>query len=299
MARKRILITGTTGLLGQALVKSLTGKHQVLATGKQPQYPGNEVVDYQALDIANAEACKRITQEFAPDVIVNSAAFTHVDKCESERDACWQVNVKGVENLARAARRNMAQLVQLSTDYIFDGANGPYGEEDSPRPLGYYGKSKLAAENAVRAVGIPYAIVRTNVIFGAGEKVKNNFFLWLFKSLKAGQDINVVTDQWNNPIDALDLAMGIAGMINQKRYGVYHLGGTDYLNRFQFAEAVADVFGFSKELIHPITTDALKQPAPRPLRGGLKIDKAKSDFGFNPRSLREVLTFYKEMAIVE
>ena len=151
----------------------------------------------------------------------------------------------------------------------------------------------------MRAVGIPYAIVRTNVIFGAGEKVKNNFFLWLFKSLKAGQDINVVTDQWNNPIDALDLAMGIAGMINQKRYGVYHLGGTDYLNRFQFAEAVADVFGFSKELIHPITTDALKQPAPRPLRGGLKIDKAKSDFGFNPRSLREVLTFYKEMAIVE
>lgn len=288
------MVSGANGLLGQKLVTALAGQFEVLATARQDaltvQVPG---IRYQPLDITRQADCKQLVHGFQPDVIVNAAALTHVDACETRREECWNINVKAVENLAAAARRNMAQLVHLSTDYLFDGKQGPYDEDDTPNPIGYYGKSKLASENAVRLKGVPYAIVRTNVIYGTGEKVKNNFFLWVYNSLRAGKAIRVVTDQYNNPILAEDLAEGIRKMISASRYGIYHLAGREYLNRFDFAVAIADVFDFDKELITPILTADLNQASPRPMKGGLKIDKAISDFQFEPRSLDTALDFLK------
>ena len=292
--KKRILVTGANGLLGQKLVATLAGEFHLLATGRQPRLAlTSPPLDYRQLDITDIQQCKDVIIPFQPDVIVNAAAFTHVDACEEQKEACWKINVKGVENLTQCAKKNMAQLIQLSTDYLFEGTAGPYSEDAKPAPLGYYGKSKLASENAVRMVGIPYAIVRTNVIYGVGIQVKNNFFLWVYNNLKAGKNIRVVTDQYNNPILAEDLAEGIKLLIEKSQYGVFHLAGEDYLNRFDFAGKIAEIFGFSRELIHPITTDELHQKAPRPMRGGLKIDLARQRLGFRPRTLIQALELLK------
>ena len=225
---RRVLVTGANGLVGQKLVAALAPQCNVLATARQETFqadPGS--VEYQQLDIADGGACKELVLAFNPDVIVNSAAFTHVDACEEQRELCWQVNVKGVANLAHAARKNMAKLIHISTDYVFNGEQGPYAEEAKPNPIGYYGKAKLASENEVRIAGIPYAIVRTNVVYGDGVGIKNNFFLWVYNSLAAGKTIRVVTDQYNNPVLADDLAEGIRLLIDQSKYGVFNIQWED------------------------------------------------------------------------
>ena len=291
---KKVLITGANGLLGQSLLREFSQRFTLLATARNARlnYPINNL-RCQPLDISRWGECRDIIDEFKPDVIVNAAAFTNVDACEAQKEQCWRANVKGVENLARAARKNMALLVHISTDYVFDGQKGPYSETAHPDPLGYYGKTKLASENAVRMTGIPYAIVRTNVVYGTGVNVKNNFFLWVYQSLNAGKSINIVTDQYNNPTLADDLAMGIRLLIEQSKYGIYNIAGPEYVNRYEFALKIAEVFGFSTAEIHPITSDALQQKAPRPMRGGLIVDKAKKELGYSPKSIVNALKFLK------
>ena len=291
---KKILITGANGLLGQSVLRAFDKRFELLATARNATLNvAIKHLRYHPLDIVHWGKCREIVNEFKPDVIVNAAAFTNVDGCESQKEQCWRANVKGVENLARAARKNMALLVHISTDYVFDGQKGPYSEKQRPNPIGYYGKAKLASENVVRMTGIPYAIVRTNVVYGAGVNVKNNFFLWVYQNLNAGKSINIVTDQYNNPTFANDLAMGIRLLIEQSKYGIFNIAGPEYLNRYEFALKIAAVFGFPATNINPITYDVLQQKAPRPMRGGLRIDKAKKEFGYTPRSIVEALTSLK------
>ncbi len=291
---KKVLITGANGLLGQALVEEAEGKYQFLATGQEEESlvsgTGN---NYQQLDITSFGSCKNIINEFAPDIIVNAASYTNVDECERNREFCWQVNVKGVENLAQLSRRYDIHLIHYSTDYVFDGRNGPYDENQKPMPLGYYGKSKLASENVLRQIGCPFTIVRTCVLFGTGQEVKKNFFIWILENLKEENPIRVVTDQYNNPTLVEDLATGTAHIVDQAAVGLYHMGGKEYLNRFDFAKAVAAVFSLNEKLIAPIETTELGQLAERPLYGGLKIDQAMQQLDYNPRTIKESLNYLK------
>ncbi len=289
---KKVLITGANGLLGQALVNVFYKKYQIMTTGQEDQpiiTAGDE--PYAQLDITNPARSKKIINQFAPDVVMNAASYTHVDDCERNKEFCWQVNVKGVENLANLARRYDFHLIHYSTDYVFDGKQGPYGEEDRPVPLGYYGKSKLASENVLRQIGCHFTIVRTCVLYGTGKEVKKNFFLWVLESLMNDKKIKVVTDQYNNPTLVEDLALGSSSVVEQAALGLYNLAGKDYLNRFDFAAAIADTFNFNADLISPVKTAQLKQLAERPLYGGLKIDLARNKLGYNPRSINESLIF--------
>ena len=263
-AQKRVLITGANGLLGQKLVQTFKEKFQIMASGNEDHFYINEKeVHYEILDITDYARCKSFIQDVKPDIIVNAASYTNVDACEVEREACWDVNVKGVENLAKAAKGLMSLLVHVSTDFIFDGKNGPYSEGERPNPLGYYGKSKLASENVCRISGIPFAIVRTSVLYGLGVDVKQNFFVWLYNNLKEGNEINIVTDQFNTPTLVDDLADGILLLIQKSAYNVYNISGGDFIDRYEYANTLAEVFGFEKNLITPITTNSLKQKAKR------------------------------------
>ncbi|MBN2366529.1 MAG: dTDP-4-dehydrorhamnose reductase [Calditrichaeota bacterium] len=291
---KKVLITGTNGLLGQALVNELEKKYQILPTGQEEKSPipmNNDI--YECFDITNFSQCKNLINEFAPDVIVNAASYTNVDDCERNKEFCWQVNVKGVENLAQLARRYDIHLLHYSTDYVFDGKNGPYDENEKPLPLGYYGKSKLASENVLRQIGCPFTIIRTCVLYGTGREVKKNFFLWSLENLREGSPIKVVTDQYNNPTLAEDLASGSMLVIDQAAVGLYHMAGNEYLNRFDFVKNVATVFSLNEKLISPVETRELGQLAERPLYGGLKIEHASDHLGYNPRSVNEALIYLK------
>ena len=291
---KKILIAGANGLLGQKLVQSLEENFQILATGVEPAFElSGQNNNYEVLDITNPSRCKEFIISYQPDVIINSASITNVDACEKQKELCWSVNVKGVENLAKACKQNMTMLIHISTDYIFDGESGPYSETDKPNPLGYYGKSKLASENICRITGIPYAILRTSVLFGLGINVKTNFFLWLYNKLKNNEPVNIVTDQFNTPTLVDDLASGIKLLIENSSYGIFNISGEDYLNRFDFANLLADTFNFHRDLIKPIKTKELNQEAKRPVYGGLNNSKAKNELDYHPRKVIDAFNLLK------
>jgi dTDP-4-dehydrorhamnose reductase len=236
---------------------------------------------------------KQLVSSFEPEVIINCAAMTNVDACEKERELAWKVNVGSVENLIEAARRADTRIVHVSSDYVFDGKNGPYDELARPNPISYYGRTKLAGENILTTSGVPHAIVRTMVLYGAGYHVKQNFALWLIKSLTEGKPVRVVDDQIGNPTLADDLAYAVMKIIELDRSGLFHIAGPDLMSRYDFATALAKAFAFNRKLITPVKTSAFKQPAPRPLRSGFITLKAQTDLGLRMSDVGQGLTALK------
>jgi dTDP-4-dehydrorhamnose reductase len=223
--------------------------------------------------------------------------MTRVDSCEDDKERCWQVNVDAVEHLAKICKATGARLVQVSTDFIFDGQNGPYTEDDRPNPINYYGKSKLAAENIVRQFGLGrWSIVRAAMLYGTGENLKHsNLGLWMVDRLLAGQPFPVFTDQWRSFTYAPDLAMGIERIIRYRKSGVYHLSSPEYLSVYDFVLEMAQLFGFDASLVKPASwADLPHLKALRPPRTGFIILKAETELGFRPRSLRVALRHFGE-----
>lgn len=294
MLYQRVLITGAGGLLGQALV-ALMSRHadyDVLATGRdtKPCFDGGSG-GYALLDITSPPDVRRLFEDFTPDVVVNCAAMTVVDQCEDEREACWRTNVDGVETLAKQCHATGARLVQVSTDFVFDGQDGPYDERARPNPVNFYGKSKLAGENAARGAGLNrWAIARTILLFGTAEGLsRSNFVLWIIDRLSQGEPIHVVTDQWRTPTYAPDLAAGIEKVVRYGKHGIYHLSGREGLSVYDFARLIAETFDFDASLIHPTDGSRFQQRAPRPPRTGFITLKAETELGYRPLALQDAL----------
>jgi len=291
----RILITGANGLLGQAVMHIFTRESdfELIQSSVEDKAFVSFGSEYLKIDITNKEEVKKIVREFNPKIIVNCAAFTDVDKCETEREACWKLNVDAVKNLIIASRINDAKIIHYSTDYIFDGKYGPYNETAIPNPISFYGRSKLAAENALTTSGVNYAIIRTMVLYGLGVNVKPNFALWMINKLKSKEPINIVDDMFGNSTVADDLAYGSLKLIEKNCNGIFNIAGRDIESRFDFAMKMCDVFGFDKKLIKKIKTKDLNQPAQRPLNSGLITLKAETELGFKPMDTIEALRFLK------
>jgi dTDP-4-dehydrorhamnose reductase len=252
-----------------------------------------EILPYRKIDLTHRQDVRKVIDEFEPDVIVHTAAVTDVDLCEKERALAWQVNVGCVENLAYAAKLVGAKLIHLSTDYVFDGKDGPYSEVDRPNPISYYGRTKLASENLLLTSGVPTTIIRTMVLYGLGTNVKSNFALWVYNNLKDGKPIRVVDDQIGNPTFADDLAYAILKIIELERTGIYNIAGADIVSRYDFALTLARVFNFNKRLITPVKSCTFIQPAPRPLKSGLIILKAQTELGIKMSGVEHGLTVFK------
>lgn len=286
--KKRILIIGSNGRLGQSLVQKVMPREKTeLMCSSIEDESLIEGVDYKKVDITQKHQVKKLVLDFVPDFIINAAAFTNVDKCESERELAWKINVTGVEHLAQYARLVDAHITHVSTDYIFEGKEGPYSETDPPNPISYYGRTKLAAENALMISGAKYAITRTNVLFGPSQFGEPDFVNWVVDSLSSGKKIRIVTDQINNPTFIPDLADGILKIVDLNKDGVYNLAGKELLSRYDFTIKIAEHFNLDTKLIDKIITTELKQPAPRPLQSGLIILKAETELNYKPRSLEE------------
>lgn len=291
---RRILVTGANGLLGQALVRILSANqnYDILATGRdESSRSRGDSGGYISLDITRHDDVRQIFVDFTPDVVINCAAMTHVDQCEENKKECWNVNVTAVENLVRLCRLHSTRLVHVSTDFIFDGSDGPYKETDRPNPVNYYGKSKVASENAVRALpdGL-WTIVRTVLVYGhANDLSRSNIALWVMDSLAAGKKINVVTDQVRSPTYVDDLASGIERTVRYDKSGVFHISGREQLSVFEFATRIADTLGYDKNLISPVDATSFRQVADRPPRTGFIILKAETELGYRPSSIEQSL----------
>ncbi len=273
---KTVFITGANGLLGQKLTKDFHPHHKVIACDLHSEsclsFPH---LSYESLDITNRRQLGFQLSFYHPEVIINAAAYTDVDGCEIHKDKAWATNVGGVKNLVDFCKKQKIKLIHFSTDYIFDGENGPYAEDDPPDPVNFYGETKLESEKMIKESGIDFLIIRTNVLYGFGKNVKPNSLLWLLDKLSQNEKIKIVTDQFNNPTLADNLSSCTLGMVKKNVSGTYHIAGPEYLSHWDFAIKVADKFDFDKNNILPTKTELLQQKAKRPYRGGLKIDKAQ------------------------
>jgi len=293
---KRVLICGSNGLFGQRLALTLghQTEYEVLNTSHHRLFVlDRHLFDYTQLDITNKGDVKSLVTSFRPDIIVNAAAMTNVDACETQRELAWKVNVVGVENLVEVARRIDSIFIHISTDYVFDGKAGPYKETDRVNPVNYYGKTKLAGENVILSGGVSSAILRAITVYGTGINVKNNFALWVINSLREGKSIRCVDDQIGNPTHVSDLAAGVVNVIEQERSGLFHIGGAVAVSRNEFAHKAAEVFGLNSSLIQKAKSSELRQTALRPMVTSLVTLKAEKELDFHPMTLVQGLELLK------
>ena len=288
----RILLTGSNGLLGQKLVALL--EQQVGAELVATSRGANKLVRlhpnvrFVPLDVTDAAQVQRVLQQEQPTHLIHTAAMTNVDECELNQAACWRQNVTAVEYLVRATAAQGIHLTHLSTDFVFSGDTGPLAEDAVPAPVNFYGQSKLAAEQLVRASAGRWAIARTVLVYGvAHEYGRTNVVLWVRDSLRAGKSIKVVGDQWRTPTLAEDLAQGCWLVAQQSAQGIYHVSGDEFLTPHAMALRVADHFGLDKNLIEEVDSSTFSQPARRPARTGFIIDKARHELGYRPRTFAQ------------
>ena len=280
MARK-ILITGAEGQLGKALQISLSDKFKLLPTSRKPTQKAIKNRNVHKLDITVKEDIAAVIASFKPDIIINCAAYTDVDGSEKDKDLAHKVNVSGLQNLIQLSEKETF-FIQISSDYVFDGNNGPYTEDDHTFPVNYYGKTKLEAENMLRGMRRRFLIFRPNVLYGEDLFRKGNFFAWVYKSLLNGKSISVVTDQISNPVYVQNFVNAIFKCIIMNCEGIYHFGSDDYISRYEFARNIAQIFNFELSLIEPIETKTLARKvksyiAKRPINSGLKTEKIEQE----------------------
>ena len=278
---KKILLTGVNGQVGHALQKKLSN-HQVVALNREQ------------LDLSDKDAIRRVVQAIQPDLIINPAAYTAVDKAESERDLAYAINATAPQILAEEAAKLNAVLIHFSTDYVYDGSkNADYVETDAVNPLSVYGKSKLAGEDAIRAVGLPHLILRTSWVYGAYGK---NFLKTIIRLVSERDSLRIVADQFGAPTSSESIADAVVELLSvwqpqqEKQSGVYHFTNQGKTSWHGFSCAIVSEYNrlakakngqllkASVENIIAITTADYPTPAARPANSTLNNQKLKQTF---------------------
>ncbi len=292
--KKKILITGSNGLLGQKLLEQLIHHpdFELIATAVgENRSLVKEGYIYESMDIANAKEVNDIILKYAPHYIINTAAMTNVDACEFEKEKCLLLNVNAVKFLVDAANVVNAHFIHLSTDFIFDGiGNGMYDEQATPHPISFYADSKLMGEQVVLTFAKKWSIARTIIVYGVvADMSRSNVILWVKKNLEEGKKINVVDDQFRTPTLADDLAKGCILIAEKDAEGIFNISGKDYMSIYELAHRVAKFWNLDSSLISPSKSSTLNQAAKRPPNTGLNISKAQRILGYEPVSFEEGL----------
>ena len=270
-----VLVVGASGFLGRALCDVPAGGLRRIPASRTPlSMPG-----YRQVDIADSEQVEAVIGQVAPGWVIHTAAVTSVDRCEREPERARQVHVDGTRNLARACENAGSGLISISTNYVFDGARGPYGEEDEPNPLNVYGRTKLEGESCVLEAQCSSIVVRTAVLYGYRPGCRPNFLTWAAGALARGEKIRVVTDEWANPTCVDDLAIFLLALCRGDFRGLIHFGGQDFFTRYEMVQQICACYRLDLSLVTPVISSELGQEARRPLRAGLKIDRARKVFG--------------------
>jgi dTDP-4-dehydrorhamnose reductase len=288
---QKILLTGVNGQVG----------HSLQATLKASGLPTELIaLDRSQLDLANTEQIREVVRTVQPDLIINPAAYTAVDKAESEYDLAYSINVIAPGILAEEAARLNAKLIHFSTDYVYNGRKlEAYQETDPTEPLSVYGQTKLAGEEAIRATGVPHLIFRTAWVYGAYGK---NFMKSILRLAGERETLNIVADQIGTPTSSSAIAESVMQILQQgdsEVSGVYHLVNSGQASWFEFAQAIVEESnvlrqqegkaGLLVKHIQPISTDQYPTPARRPENSLLDTRKLSKDFGIEMPHWRESL----------
>jgi dTDP-4-dehydrorhamnose reductase len=269
----KALVLGASGLVGSHVLNEGRRREiDVIGTSR-------EGAGLRELDVTDTAGLRRLLRDATPDIVILAAAVANVERCELEPDATARVNVDAARELASLCAGASVPLVYYSTDYVFDGAAGPYGEDDAPNPLGVYGSQKLTAERAIKAL-LPasHLILRTTVVYGT-EPAGKNFLIRLLQNLRSKSPIRVPIDQVGSPTFVDDLARATWELIEAGARGTFNVAGRDRMDRYAFAQRAAEAFGLGQAPIVGVRTTELKQIAPRPLDAGLRVEKVESFLG--------------------
>lgn len=291
---KRILITGTAGLLGRALLETAPCKGvEIFGTHFSTMPPRLGV--YRSADVRDGV---QVAQAFAwarPDVAIHAAAIGSVDYCERHSDKAWKVNVGGVQVVGDSCLQHGAKMIFVSSNAVFNGEDPPYTEEAHTCPVNKYGQLKVEAERWVCSSGIEHAIVRPILMYGWHNRGgRGNWVTTWVQKLGRGELVKVVDDVYSKPLYAKSCAEVIWAIILQDKSGVYHAAGADHVTLHEFALRTAEVFGLDKSLIEPVASDSFPQLAPRPRDTSFDTTKMEQELGVRPLGLVEGLTRMRE-----
>jgi dTDP-4-dehydrorhamnose reductase len=286
--RNRVLVTGASGSLGWTLAGVLATRCKTTAT-----YYAHSCVPEPAhgvqVDFCEVWAAGRVIDQYRPDVTIHLAAITDPDRCERNPQLAFRVNFEAATELARACKQAGSRVVFMSTDLVFGGSKGDYTEEDIPRPLSIYGMSKLRAEEAIMQECGDALVMRGSLLYGVGSPVSKTFLTRILEKLDRGDKMELFTDQRRNPILVDDLAQAIIVAIEQDLYGLYHVGGSEALSRYDFGRKVCDAYGCDQGLLVPIRMQDFSYDARRPLDSTLNISKFVRATGFVPSKVSDGL----------
>lgn len=301
---KTILITGSNGLLGQKLIYALLRRNSakpewnIVATARGANRLKIQAgYEYAEMNIGDENSVRTVLTKYRPAVVINTAAMTNVDACESARDEAELLNATSVKFMTSCLLALQAEnpayhchFIHLSTDFIFDGEDGPYDENAMPNPLSHYAATKLRGEVFAMQKDLKWSILRTIIVYGiADDMSRSNLVLWAKGALEKGQKINVVDDQFRSPTLAEDLAEGCLLCAEKGAEGIFNISGEKTYSILELVHKVADYWKLDKSLINPVSSATINQPAKRPPRTGFIIDKAKNVLGYNPHSFEEGL----------
>jgi len=279
----KFLVTGSAGLVGSQVVKDLfLQNHEVYScyNESKPEH-GTSV----KTDLINQNDIEDTINKIKPDSIIHLAAMTNVDQCETQQDLAMKINANATRFMARQAAKQNAFFVYVSTDYVFDGKNGMKKEDDTPNPLGFYGKSKLAGEIALNHFVSSYAIVRTSTPFGL-HKIKKSFPIWVKEKLESKKEIPVLVDQFTSPTYVPNLSKMLIEVATRQIAGVIHLAGATRISRYNLAELFADKLSLDKKLLIPTKIDEMSWKAQRPKDSSLNVSLATEILNEKPQTIQ-------------
>lgn len=289
----KVLITGANGFVGYYVTKLLLEKeYEVIATGRgecRLPFSNNTQFSYFDMDFTDADSVMSVFKKTLPDVIVHSGAMSKPDECELNKEKAWNINVQGTIFLLEEAEKLKAPFLFVSTDFVFDGEKGMYTEDDIPKPVNYYGETKLAAEKKVMAYSGLWSIVRTVLVYGKPLTGRDNLLTIVKSKLEKGEEYYVVSDQLRTPTYVEDLSQGIFSVLEKKAEGIFHISGEGVTTPYEMACKTALMLGYNVSLIKEVTAENFSQPAKRPLKTGFTIQKAKSVLDYHPVSFDEGL----------
>lgn len=280
----KILITGYKGMLGSDLMDVLKDKgHEIIAT------------DVEELDITNIDHVRGMFNEEKPEIVINVAAYTDVDGCETNMDLAYNVNAIGPKNLAIASNEIGSKLLHISTDYVFSGEKSePYTEEDETGPESYYGVTKLDAEKFIQENIDDYFILRTAWLYGFNGK---NFVKTMLELSKNHGEITVVNDQHGSPTFTKDLSIAISEIIESDKYGIYHVTNSGTCTWYEFAKEIFEIANIDIKVI-PVTTEEYPTPAKRPQYSVLSNEKLKRNGFHLLRNYKDALNDYMKLELI-
>ncbi|NQT75361.1 MAG: SDR family oxidoreductase [Candidatus Omnitrophica bacterium] len=270
----KLLLVGASGVLGSRLYNDVIKKKwDILGT-----YCSHEHEGLFRLDLRQRKSIEKVFNFFNPEVVILAGGITDVDLCEKRPGLAEEVNIKGTLDVIKKTRACGARLVFLSTDYIFDGRNGPYKEEDMPEPVNIYGRTKLEAETAVRGISHDYLIIRTAQLYGVNHRGKN-YAVKIIQNMRNNKEVSAAYDFYSTPTYAGALSGSIIKLIEKKHTGIFHIAGKDFTDRYSYVSKISEIFGLKKTLIKKVSLKDLHLTARRPLKAGLNTDKAGKFLG--------------------